>query len=95
MLPVTLARHLSGAETVRGRGWQGLKNGDLIRQAEASGFAVLVTADHSLARQQHIAAFRIGVLVLPTSKLDALLERLPDIENALAAVRPGTTIELS
>jgi len=94
MLPRTLARHLSGAETVRDRGWSGLKNSALLRAADTAGFAIFLTADRSLRHQQNIAALRIGVLVLPTSKLDVLLARRAEIEGALATVRPGTVVEL-
>ncbi len=94
MLPRTLAQHLEGAETVRDRGWSGLKNSALLGEAETAGFSILLTADRSLRHQQNIGALRIGVLVLPTSKLDALLARLAEIEAALPTVRPGTVIEL-
>lgn len=94
MLPRTLAQRLSGAETVRDRGWSGLKNSALLREAKNAGFAVLLTADRSLRHQQNIATFGIGVLVLPTSKLDVLLSRLPEIEAAMSSLGPGEVIEL-
>lgn len=95
MLPRTFAHHLSGAETVRDRGWSGLKNSALLREVERAGFSILLTTDRSLRHQQNIAELRIGVLVLPTSKLDALLARLAEIEAALPTIRPGTVVELS
>lgn len=95
MLPRTLAQHLSGAETVRDRGWSGLKNSALLREAETAGFSILLTADRSLRHQQNVTALRIDVLVLPTSKLDILLSRLAEIEAALLTIRPGTVVELS
>lgn len=95
MLPRTLAHQLSGAETVRDRGSSGLKNSALLREAETAGFSVLLTADRSLRHQQNVTALRIGVLVLPTSKLDALLSRLAEIEAALLSIRPGMVVELS
>jgi predicted nuclease of predicted toxin-antitoxin system len=95
MLPRTLAQHLSGAETVRDRGWSGLKNSALLQEAEAAGFSILLTADRSLGHQQNIAALGIGVLVLPTSKLDVLLGRVAEIEKALPTIRPGMVVELS
>ena len=95
MLPRTLAQRLSGAETVRDRGWSGLKNSALLREAEAAGFSILLTTDRSLRHQQNIAALRMGVLVLPTSKLDVLLARLAEIEAALPTIRLGMVVELS
>ena len=57
--------------------------------------SILLTTDRSLRHQQNIAELRIGVLVLPTSKLDALLARLAEIEAVLPTMRPGTVVELS
>jgi hypothetical protein len=94
MLPRTLARHLSGAETVRDRRWSGLKNSALLLEAETAGFSIFMTADRSLRHQQNVAALRIGVLVLPTSKLDALLARRAEIEAALQTIGPGMVVEL-
>ena len=46
--PRTLARYLIDNHTVteaRARGWQGLGNGELLTEAEAAGFEVLITTD--------------------------------------------------
>jgi hypothetical protein len=50
-LPRGLKRELSGFEvrTVAETGWAGIKNGKLLRLAEAE-FDVLVTADQNLSR---------------------------------------------
>ncbi len=52
-LPRRLARHLADAEadTVYDRGWSGLKNGDLLRAAEAE-YDVFVTADQQTRREE-------------------------------------------
>lgn len=94
MVPTTLVRHLVGAETVRDRGWSGLRNSDLLTAPEAAGFSVLVTADRSLRYQQDISARKIGVVVLRTSKLNELIAELPAVVAAISKVRPGDVIEL-
>ena len=53
--PRTLARYLIDHHTVteaRARGWEELENGDLLNEAEASGFEVLVTTDRNISYQQ-------------------------------------------
>ena len=49
--PRTLARFLVDRHTVteaRARGWEELENGELLDEAEAAGFEVLVTTDKNL-----------------------------------------------
>jgi predicted nuclease of predicted toxin-antitoxin system len=50
-LPLRLRRWLPGVEavTVEFMGWKGVRNGELVRRAQAADFAVLVTADRALA----------------------------------------------
>jgi hypothetical protein len=46
--PRTLARFLIDRHMVteaRARGWEELENGELLKQAEAAGFEMLVTTD--------------------------------------------------
>jgi hypothetical protein len=55
--PRTLARFQIDHHTVteaRARGWEALENGDLLREAEASGFDVLITTDKNLRYQQNL-----------------------------------------
>ena len=56
--PRTLARFLIDRHAVteaRARGWEELDNGELLVQAEAAGFEVLVTTDKNLRYQQNLA----------------------------------------
>lgn len=65
--PRTLARYLIEDHSVteaRARGWQELSNGDLLNQAEAAGFDVLVTTDKNLSYQQNQADRKIAIVVL-------------------------------
>jgi uncharacterized protein (DUF433 family) len=55
--PRTLARFLIDRHTVtdaRARGWEELGNGELLNEAEAAGFEVLVTTDKYLRHQQNL-----------------------------------------
>lgn len=55
-IPVDLAGLLSGhdAQTVSGLGWDGVKNGELLRRMQGT-FDALVTMDRNLPHQQKLA----------------------------------------
>jgi len=54
--PVPIRNFLKGhtVETAWQRGWDKLKNGDLLRAAEEVGFEVLVTPDKNIRNQQNL-----------------------------------------
>jgi len=78
------------ARTVRQLGWSKVRNGALLRLAEAD-FDAFVTVDTNLPYQQDIASFNIAVVVLRgrTTRLPDLRELLAPLHEALANVRPG------
>jgi hypothetical protein len=45
----------------RARGWQELENGELLAEAEAAGFDVLVTTDKNLRYQQNLEGRKIAI----------------------------------
>jgi predicted nuclease of predicted toxin-antitoxin system len=51
------------AETASFRGWSGLENGDLLRQA-ANEYGVLLTLDTGIPEQQALKEIEIGVVVV-------------------------------
>lgn len=78
-------------ETVRYRGWAGLRNGDLLAAAEPV-FDVLVTVDKPLRFQQRVAGRSISVVVLDAggTTLADLLPLAPAARDAIRAAQPGT-----
>jgi predicted nuclease of predicted toxin-antitoxin system len=81
------ARDLIGHEvtTVPGRGWAGIKNGDLLTLA-VKEFEVFVTVDRQLATQQDLTKFKMAIVLLRarTNRLEdirplagELIEKLP------------------
>lgn len=96
-LPRSLKRHLTShqAVTVQEMGWSGIKNGSLLRRAQAE-FDVLITIDSNMIYQQHIAAFAIGLLVLHArnNALPTLLPLVADILLELENVKPGEVIHV-
>jgi hypothetical protein len=62
--PRTLARFLIDHHMVteaRARGWEKLENGELLSEAEAAGFEVLVTTDKNLRYQQNLKGRKIAI----------------------------------
>ena len=64
-LPVDLALEFAGhdVDTVVGRGWAGITNGDLLRRMSGD-HDVLITMDRGIEFQQPIAGFPFGVVPL-------------------------------
>jgi hypothetical protein len=91
-LPRLLKRELSGFEvrTVAEMGWAGIKNGKLLRLAEAE-FDIFVTADQNLSYQQPVTTCQLGFAVLRarTTKLEDLLPLVPALREALDDLKAG------
>jgi hypothetical protein len=77
-------------KTVHQMRWTGLKNGELLKQAELE-FDVFITVDRNLAFQQHLPKFDIAVLVLHTvsNRLKDLKLLMPNILNVLPTLKQG------
>jgi hypothetical protein len=94
--PVPLRRLLPGHEvrTAYETGWSALLNGELLRAAEAEGFAPIVTTDKNIRHQQDIASLRLGILVLPTTDWSKIRPNAARVAEALDHLRPGTVKEV-
>lgn len=95
--PRRLGRHLTGIEwsTVQREGLGGLKNGQLLTAIQGK-WDVLLTTDANLTRQQVIAKYDIGLLVVRSfsNHVDELSRWVPDILAALPQLRKGTMQEV-
>lgn len=95
--PRTLARFLIDRHTIteaRARGWEELENGDLLREAEAAGFEVLVTTDKNLRYQQNFRGRRIAIVVLGLGRWSLIGRRVPEVVAAVNAATPGSFAEV-
>jgi predicted nuclease of predicted toxin-antitoxin system len=94
-LPVKLQHQipLPRIATVRGMGWQRLKNGELLARAQ-SEFDVLVTMDKSIPSQHRLAQYSIGLLIVRarSNRLPDLLPLIPKMLAALPGATPGTAV---
>jgi predicted nuclease of predicted toxin-antitoxin system len=91
-LPIGLAAELHGhaVDSVSGRGWSGIKNGELLRLMSGQ-YDVLVTMDRSIEFQQRIARLPFGIVLVraPSTRIQDLKPLVPSILSALDAVKPG------
>ncbi len=95
--PRTLARFLIERHMVteaRARGWQELENGDLLNEAEAAGFEVLVTTDKNLGYQQNLTGRKIAIVVLGQGQWSLIRRHVAQVVAAVNAVTPGSFIEV-
>jgi predicted nuclease of predicted toxin-antitoxin system len=52
------------AHTAEWAGFKSTKNGDLLLAAENAGYAVLVTVDQGIPRQQHPAGRKVSIILV-------------------------------
>ena len=95
--PVPLRSHLSSHEvaTAFELHWSTLTNGDLLLQAEAAGFDLLVTTDQNLRYQQNLAARRIAVVVLSSTSWPRIQKGIANVVDAITRARPGVHLEVT
>lgn len=91
-VPVDLARELLDHEvdTVVGRGWSGVKNGDLLNRMSGH-YDVLITMDRSIEFQQRISWFPFGIIVVGavSNRMGHLRPLVPAMLAAIGGARPG------
>jgi predicted nuclease of predicted toxin-antitoxin system len=91
-LPVGLSAELHGhaVDTVSGRGWTGIKNGELLRRMTGQ-YDVLVTMDRNIEFQQRLSTLPFGIVLVraPSTRMQDLRPLVPSILSALDAVEPG------
>ena len=82
--------------TVRDKGWNGIKNGELLQLMLAGNFNALMTFDKNLQYQQNFIKYSITVFVLTASNntYDQLKPLAPLINQILAVglLSPGPII---
>jgi tartrate dehydratase beta subunit/fumarate hydratase class I family protein len=81
-------------EEARTRGWDTLRNGELLDAAEAAKFDVLVTTDRNIRYQQNLITRKIAIVVLGKGRWKLIKDRLPEIAAAVAAATPGSYVEV-
>src|SRR5256886_10243109 len=73
--------------SVQAQGWSGIRNGDLLRRAEAE-FDLFITSDQNIHYQQNLAGRRIAILELSTNDLRRIQGASALIEDAIEQMQP-------
>jgi len=91
-LPLDLAAALQGhsVDTVAGRGWAGITNGELLRRMEGE-YDALLTMDRGIEFQQNLIAVAVAILLVlaPSNRMVHLHPLVPAILDALPVLKPG------
>jgi hypothetical protein len=91
-LPIGLAAEFPGhaVHTVSGRGWIGIKNGELLRRMNGQ-YDALVTMDRSIEFQQRISTLPFGIVLVRalSNRMQDLRPLVPSILSALDTLKPG------
>jgi predicted nuclease of predicted toxin-antitoxin system len=74
--------------TVQGRGWGGVKNGDLLQRAEGE-FDLFVTSDQNIRYQQNLVGRRIAILELSTNDINRIEAASMLVEDAIEKIQPS------
>ena len=95
--PAPLRAHLAGHDVTLAyeRGWSTLKNGDLLKAAEAEGFDCLLTTDQNLSYQQNLSSRMIAILVLRTTSWPRIRPHVGLVLTALSGLAPGSYVEVA
>lgn len=83
-------------QTAAYAGLAGLKNGVLLKAAEAAGFEVMITTDQEIPYQQNLGERSISILILcgRTNRLADLLELAPRALEAMESIGRGELIRI-
>ena len=95
-IPSGAARALVGHEVTEAirRGWDRISNGELLANAEAAGFDVLLTADKRIRYQQNLKDRSIAVVVIGNPTWRILRQHLDRVAKAVNAAAPGSYTEV-
>ena len=81
-------------QTAAQRGWDWLKNGELLSEAESAGFEVFLTTDKNIRYRQNLANRKIAIVVIGQAQWPRLLPSVQLVVEAIDAAKPGSYIEV-
>jgi hypothetical protein len=95
--PRPLARFLIKHEVfpAADKGWERLKNGDLLNAAEADGFGAMVTAEKNLAYQQNLTGRHRALVILPFGRWPKVKPYFDEIVEAVDNAESGSNREIA
>ena len=95
--PVPLRTHLAkhNVATAYELGWSQLQNGELLSQAQASGFDALVTTDQNLRYQQSLPNRQLAIVVLLATSWPRIERHLSVVVAQIDSVEAGAYVEIA
>jgi pantothenate kinase type III len=75
-------------------GWAALANGELLAQAEAAKFNLLVTTDQNLRYQQNLTKRRIAIVVIASTSWPRIQKNVAAVVDAIERIQPGVYVEV-
>lgn len=90
--PLGLRQILTGydVKTAYEMGWDAIANGRLLSAAESAGFAIMITSDQNIGRQQNLSGRRIALVVLTTNHWLTVKSRAAAVRKACHESGEGT-----
>ena len=89
--PAPLKRHLTeySVQTAVSRGWETLRNGDLLQLAEEGGYELLITTDQSMRYQQNLTDRDIAILILLSNSWPLIQLQVGRIREVVTGMTAG------
>lgn len=83
--------------TVTDKGWNGVKNGELLKLLVKENFDALLTFDKNLQHQQNFKNYTVKVIVLsaPINTYQELTKLIPLVKKHIKSSNPGPVIVVS
>ena len=77
-------------------GLKGKKNGELLREAELSGYEVLLTVDQGILHQQNLAGRKLSIIAIRsrTNQIEDLLPLVGAILKAMETITSGQVVPI-
>jgi hypothetical protein len=94
--PVPIRPYLEGhtLSTAFQRGWDRLKNGELLVAPEQAGFDLFLTTDKSTRYQQNLADRKIAIVVLGQQQWPHVRPHIQRVVDAVDAATSGSCVEV-
>ena len=94
--PVPIRSYLTNhtVKTAYELGWDRLENGNLILEAEAQSYQVLLTTDRNLRYQLNLKDRKIGIVVLLSTSWPRIQKVIVKVVSAVDSSTPGSYIEI-
>ena len=89
-VPWPMHKLLSGhsCATVQGKGWGGIKNGDLLERASGE-FDLFITSDQNIRYQQNLVGRSIAILELSTNDISRIEAAGMLVKDAIEQIQPN------